>query len=82
MIANLFYTKKQEPNIIASKIYNTTIIKKPLPQPCDTVSHVVVFPQEVFDVIFTPPLIFSYIQDPSIIINKINNTNTIAADDP
>lgn len=61
------------PNIIASNIYNTITIKRPLPP----------LLQHEFSIldILTPP-VYSYIQAPSIIINKINSTKTIAAEDP
>ena len=61
-------------NSIASNINTTKTIKYPLPLD--------VWHSLLHEVINTSLLFFlNYIQAPSIIINKINNTNTIAADD-
>lgn len=63
-------------------MYNTTIIKNPFPLPLQVVLQVVlhVVLQELDDIFFH--LLINYIHAPSIIISRINNTRTIAAEDP
>lgn len=63
--------------MIASKMYNTIIIKNPFPllQPQELV-------EQLFDILNTSYSNWDYIHAPRTIINKINNTKTMAADDP
>ena len=63
--------------IIANNIYITNTIKYPEPQLTVLVWQVL----HEDDILFTS-FNYSYIQAPSMIINKMNNTNTIAAEDP
>ena len=53
----------------------TKTIKNPLP--LDVVWQVL-----LHELMIYPPLFFDYIHAPSMIINKINNTRTIADDEP
>ena len=54
-------------------------IRKPLLVPC---WHPQLVLQLLLAAILYTSYFFDYIQAPSMIINKINNTKTIAADDP
>ena len=63
--------------MIASKMYNTIMIKNPFPllQPHELV-------EQLLDILNTSYSNWDYIHAPRTIINKINRTKTIAADDP